>query len=143
MVDSDLIQAIREKRQRLDGLRQEVATLEAELKAIGAVAQGRPPQAKLPLRRTRRAKIGSIQPGSSTDWARRVLKEAGRPMSVELILHAIEQAGGPEFPKPTIVSNLSRYFNRQDTFCRPNPNVYGLIEFEEGTETATGLTPKG
>jgi len=71
-----------------------------------------------------------IQAGSSTDRARQALQKLGAATTVERILAEIVRDGGPEIEKATLVSNLSRYVNRGDTFTRVSPNVYGLIEFK-------------
>lgn len=42
--------------------------------------------------------------------------------------------------KATLVSNLSRYVNQNDTFTRPAPSTYGLAEW--GTDSEQLLEPE-
>jgi hypothetical protein len=67
----------------------------------------------------------------SVDWALRILREIQTPLPAEALIDLIAKRGGPEIKKPTLVSNLSRYVQHGDTFTRPAPNTYGLVEFAD------------
>ena len=49
-------------------------------------------------------------------------------MHVDELIKMIEQMAGRQVSKATLVSNLSRYVNQNDTFRRPQPNTYELID---------------
>lgn len=72
-----------------------------------------------------------IQEGSSVWWTAKVLFRVGQPLHIDRILERIEQDSGYRFKKNTVVSNLSRYVRYGDTFIRPEPNVFGLVDFSE------------
>ena len=55
---------------------------------------------------------------------------AGKPMHIDQLIERIDQESGLSFQRATVVSNLSRYVKHHDTFTRPAPNTYGLIEFD-------------
>ena len=126
-----ILSAIREKTSRLAELREEAKALEAELEQVrGLVAQNGGARAKAPARhgfaggRRRRP----IQDGSSVWWAKKVLSEAGGPLTADELVKRISQLSGQEVRKPTLVSNLSRYHKFSDTFFRTGPNTYGLLD---------------
>lgn len=79
-----------------------------------------------------------IQESSTVGWARRVLRTAKRPMHVDELIKMIEQMTGRHISKATLVSNLSRYVNQNDTFRRPQPNTYELIETSGGEMRLVG-----
>lgn len=129
-----LVDAIREKQGRLSALKAEIAQLETELReasallAGGAVRVAAPPRPKLSRHGFTNGKRSKpIQSGSSVDWAKRLLQEAGRPMHIDTIIETVSQRGGPTIKKPTLVSNLSRYVRHGDTFIRTAESTYGLV----------------
>ena len=71
-----------------------------------------------------------IRKASSVGHALNVLRDRAMPMDVDRIITRINERFGVEVSKPTLVSSLSRYVRNKDTFTRPEPGVYGLIEFE-------------
>lgn len=129
---------IREIQARIDELRTEMEELQSELQEARDVL-GVPgyldvkPRPRIRVRRgvVTGQRTKPIQEGSSVDWARRMLKEAGQPMTVDDLILAVRSYSGPDIKKPTLVSNLSRYVKNHDTFSRTNKNTYGLIEWDE------------
>ena len=79
-----------------------------------------------------------IQNNSSVDWTLRTLRANGRPMRTDDILRAIVAQGGPMIQKSTLVSNLSRYVKHHDTFDRPAPDTYGLVEWDRSADELFG-----
>lgn len=135
-----LVSTIREMRQRLVALRQEVAELEAELEQAAEMLHRDQPSVELqqgmPLLSTTRDRVRPIRNTSAVGAALKILKQAQRPMHVdELIEHAWNMYSLPVV-KTTLVSGLARYVKAKDTFTRTAPNVYGLVEFEEEQRAA-------
>jgi hypothetical protein len=52
-------------------------------------------------------------------------------MPVDDLVKAVEELSGLNVRKSTLVSNLSRYVRAGDTFTRPEPGAYGLVDFQE------------
>ncbi|MGE4057052.1 MAG: hypothetical protein AB7F99_19885 [Vicinamibacterales bacterium] len=141
----ELVQTIEARQKRVMELRRELADyeakrqelnkLESELRMITAVLQGHTaglifnskPKSRHGFVGGKRAK--PIQKGSSVWWSAKVLFNQGKPMHINEILKRIARESGETFKKPTVVSNLSRYVKYGDTFNRPMPNVFGLIDF--------------
>lgn len=139
MADS-LIDAIREKRQKLLELRDETARLEAELREAKAELLGRPLGSrahKLRSRKTLIARSRPVKPGSSVDLAVQALRATGVPLHINEIIAYIYKTTGHEVKKATLVSNLSRYLQDGKTFTRPAESTYGLKEFEAKVEAAS------
>src|SRR5262245_41397721 len=132
-----LTDRIREIQRRINELQEELGNLEGELQeardALGVVVHVDHERPKVRARRgvLTGQRTKPIQDGSSVDWARRILKEAGEPRSVDSIIFLVAAKGGPEVKKPTLVSNLSRYVKNRDTFSRTGKSTYGLIEWDE------------
>lgn len=125
----EILEAIRQKRAQLDALRAQADAIEAELREISALAEGKNGKsAKLPFGRSKgKRRSAGMMPGSTTERAFQVLDSADRPLLVEEIIERIAAlTGGAPIEKPTLVSNLSRYVQRGDTFTRVAPNTYGL-----------------
>ena len=122
--------SIRATRTKIQWHEKEIAKLRRILDDAGLALRGDSPQPRVPQRRRR-----PIQQGSSTGRALRVLREAGKPMHIKAIIAATETDGHPdEVQKPTLLSNISRLVRAEDTFTRVSPSVYGLREFDSGTE---------
>jgi hypothetical protein len=145
----DLVRLLREKRQRIDLLRRELAAfeekkreltkLEAELREAAAILRGDNQIAMLDRPKSRHGFVGGrrakpIQQGSSIWWTAKVLYMTSQPMHIDKILERIEKESGVAFKKATVVSNLSRYVRYADTFERPAPNVYALKDFSRDVE---------
>lgn len=138
---ADWLDTLRRKQQRVTELEQELAELKAELRDARAILSGRPNEPELPLLRPRsrhgftggkRAK--PIQQGSSVWWTVQVLRDTGAPMHIDNIITTIFERSGETVKKATLVSNLSRYIAHNDTFVRPEPSVYGLLDYSRPPE---------
>ncbi|MBI3795309.1 MAG: hypothetical protein HY280_11385 [Nitrospinae bacterium] len=75
----------------------------------------------------------SMRENSSAGLARSALRKHGKRMHINDILKAI---GKPLTKKDrqNLSGTLAAYVRRRDTFTRPSPGVYGLIEFEKNGE---------
>lgn len=144
----DLLTLLREKQREIEELERELsgyetkrkrlAKLKAEMRDAAAVLSGNPiltkPKSRHGFVGGKRAK--PIQHGSSVWWTWKVLFLVGQQMHIDRILDRIERESGERFKKATIVSNLSRYVQHNDTFTRPAPNVFGLIDFSSDPDAA-------
>ncbi|HEX5474861.1 MAG TPA: hypothetical protein VFX12_09390 [Vicinamibacterales bacterium] len=138
----NLGETIRRKQQRIAELRQEITDLQAELKEARSILSGkaasredirsatRVVQRRPPSRDTVRKR--PIKEGSSVWWARQLMLSWQRDEHIDTIVAEIARAMGRPISKPTVVSNLSRYVARNDTFTRTAENRYGLLNYDEG-----------
>lgn len=137
----DLLRVVRDMQNEAEKLREELkgtdkkrirlAWLEMQLNRARAFLQG---DALIDKPKSRHGFVGGkrakpIQDGSSVWWTAKVLYFAQQPMHIDRILERIKGDSGLTFQKATVVSNLSRYVKYGDTFTRPAPNVFGLIDF--------------
>jgi hypothetical protein len=141
----DVIGELRRKQKRIaqliselagyDEKRRELAKLQAELREVIAVLNGESGSGVVAAKpKSRHGFVGGkrakpIQRGSSVWWTAKVLFMIGQPMHITKILERIAKESGTTFEKNTVVSNLSRYVKYADTFNRPAPNTFGLIDF--------------
>ena len=72
-----------------------------------------------------------LRPGSALFRARRVIKKAGKPLHIMEILKAM---GKPQDKsnRVSVSGSLAAYVRKKEIFTRPEPNTYGLYEFESG-----------
>jgi hypothetical protein len=145
----DWLAAIRRQQKEAEELRGEISALDAKrakkaaklgviekrLKDALAILHGEQPEKP----KSRHGFVGGkrakpIQYGSSVWWTAKVLFLVGKPMHVSKLLERITQESGETFLKNTLVSNLSRYVRYGDTFNRPAPNTFGLIDFDRDVE---------
>ena len=131
-MSSDLATKVREIRQKLEQLDLERSTLQAELdeiiEAAGVVPERRRGR---PRTRTQSGKR-PIRPNSTMFWAEKVLRHSpGRPIYIDDIISGIRELSGNTVQKPSLVSSLSRYIKRNDTFVGMGEGFYGLKEFFE------------
>ena len=139
---SEILDLVRQRRQRLAQLQQEVAQIQEELRQIEDAAKGRTVPATKPKPKSRHGFTGGkrarpIQERSSVGRTVALLRQIGRPITADEIVMLLNAQGGEEVKKPTLVSNLSRYVAHNDTFTRPAPNPFGLIEFDESQPAET------
>lgn len=145
---ASVLSVIRQKRARLDALKAEMASIAAELVQIEAALKGQdaarsatPVGLTVDRPNSRHGFVGGkrarpIRKNSSVDRTLAVLRAHKRPMSVEDILSILNaEPNMPPVIKTTLVSNLSRYVQHKDTFTRPEPGVYGLVEFDESNDS--------
>ena len=125
----DIVAMIREKTERLAHLREQVSALETELEKIRSLVSATDPSApKYRIKQTSRQsrRRTAIQEDSSVWWALRILQEAREALPADELVRRIGEARGRPVNRPTLISSLSRYVNRKDTFVRPRPNTFGL-----------------
>ena len=134
MLDTSVLDILKEKQRRLAELRREADQLESELAEARAVlgvpnitGRGRKPRSRHGF--TNGVRKRPIRADSSVDWAQKALKNSGAPLHIDNLIANIAAMGGPMVKKPTLASNLSRYVVHHDTFTRPKANTFGLTEW--------------
>ena len=75
--------------------------------------------------------LKGIRKGSFADKARTILLQNNRPLKIIQILN---EMGEPKSRRQTIGGILSNYVRRGEIFSRPEPGVFGLLEFESEEE---------
>jgi hypothetical protein len=121
---------LRKELRDIEPKRQRLAAIETRLREAAAILKGEPiakPKSRHGFVGGKRAK--PIQHGSSVWWTAKVLHMLGRPTHITQLLPRINRESGESFKASTLVSNLSRYVKFGDTFERPAPNTFGLIDF--------------
>ena len=129
-VGNDLVALIRTRKA-------EIARLQAELDAARAALADEQSDAtvyvstrarhKRPARLTgqKRRRRGD----STTAWAEAVLRDAGKNLHITQLLKGIEDRFHKKVLKTTLVGNLARKVKARDTFDRPAPSTFGLLEW--------------
>jgi hypothetical protein len=92
------------------------ASLEAQLRAVRRLRQGRP-DAALPTR---------DKGLSQVDMAFDVLKKARSPLHVSDLLERIHASFGVAIDRESLVSSLTKKVARQDRFLRTEKNTFAL-----------------
>ena len=92
------------------------AALDGQLRAVRRLRRG--PQAPLapPARKSM----------SQVDMAFDILKKAGAPLHVSLIIERIHSSFGASIDRESLVSSLSKKVARGDRFIRTAKNTFGL-----------------
>ena len=136
-----ILDALREKQQRVVELRKELAQLEAELRDAKALLSGRPLASKYNAHKpksrhgfTNGVRRKPIQENSSVWWAQQALMLEEKPLHIDELLQKIKEYSTLDVKKSTLISNLSRYIKHNDTFVRPAESTYGLINYAEKTK---------
>ena len=112
--------------------RSEIDRLNGELDEARQALSGdlvSPPTRSRPIRKT-----------SSVGHAVEVLRDLGQDMDADPLVATINERFGSTVTKTTLVSSLSRYVRAGDTFTRPRPGAYGLIEFKERNNEAATMS---
>lgn len=86
-----------------------------------------------------RPKAESAKELSVVELAEEILRKGGVPLHVNVILDQAKDHGR-EIAKMTLVSSLSKLVREGKRFYRPQPNVFGLIEWERAKEGVTAAT---
>lgn len=144
----DLHRRLKTKRQELAGLEQQVAALEQQMLSVRAYIQAMDDTLRLAERSatTATAKVDaprSLRKGSMPARAYPVLKTAGRILYLTALLDGM---GLPATNKNKrgLAGALSAYARKGDTFTRPEPNTFGLVEWgQEGSGGSGGEADRG
>ncbi len=135
-VAKDWLETLKLKHLRAAVLKAELSIIEAELRDARAILAGRiavTPEPNKPKSRhgfTGGKRAKPIQEGSSVWYSEKILRDTGHPLSVDALLVKINAVSDTPVQKPTLVSNLSRYVKHGDTFNRPAPSTFGLVEWD-------------
>jgi hypothetical protein len=118
-------------KRRIDRKQQEIAELEGRVRESKAYLQALQDTVKvLP----KDADVGTtsdskLRSNSMVGQARITLKRHGSPMHVTKILESIGKAANKK-NRASLSGSLSQYVRKQDIFTRPEPNVFGLLEWD-------------
>lgn len=74
----------------------------------------------------------ALRSGSSVMEARDALRRAGKPMHISKILEAIGRDVNRN-NRASLSGSISAYVRRGEIFTRPEPNTFGLVEFQNVT----------
>jgi hypothetical protein len=72
----------------------------------------------------------NIRAGSAVALARDALRKHGKPMHVAKLLEAIGKPSTHD-GRVSLSSGLSAYVRKREVFTRPEPNVFGLREWDD------------
>jgi hypothetical protein len=132
----DISRRIKAKRQELAGLEQQAKVLDQQILTAKTYIQAMDDALKLAERSgpaTAKADASkTLRKGSMPARAYPVLKAAGRTLYLTALL---EGMGLPTTNKNKrgLAGSLSAYARRGDTFTRPEPNTFGLVEWGNGS----------
>lgn len=130
-----------EAEKRIEKKKEELVDLErkvAECKAsISAFEEAIKLYAKPEMEESRPANR-TLRAGMIRD-VRDFLKKAGNPVVVERILQGIGKEASQK-NKRNLCSQLNRYVSMGEFFTRPEPNTFGLTEFNDNDEMDGDLT---
>ena len=71
--------------------------------------------------------------GTIGSWTEQILRERGKQIHAKPLFETLRTRFGCESSYPTVISGLSRLVKKRDIFTRPEPNTFGLIEWEGKT----------
>lgn len=72
----------------------------------------------------------NFRAGSTVALARAALQKVGEPMHISKILESIGKSNTHE-QKVSLSSSLAAYVRKTQIFTRPEPNIFGLIEWAQ------------
>lgn len=128
-VKREIERKIEKKRAEIANLRQQLGTAETYLEALVDTAKLFPKDGK------DGEKEAVLRAGTDLAKARDFIKSKGHPLHVNAILAGI----GKEINKANKISlsgSLGSYVRKGILFTKPDPNTFGLIEFEGGGEAS-------
>jgi len=82
--------------------------------------------------------IVNVRAGSMVAMARDALRKTGTPLHVGKLLEAMGKAATND-AKVSLSGSLSAYVRKNQIFNRPEPNVFGLIEWGVVKDAVSGL----
>lgn len=83
-----------------------------------------------------------LRPGSAVALAREVILARGKPVHINELLEAQGKEASRE-NRASLTSSLSAYVRRGETFTRPAPNTFGLVELAQTTASQGNTPPEG
>jgi hypothetical protein len=81
----------------------------------------------------------TMKSGSAVDRAREAILKLGKPLHINNLLDAMGREITRE-SRASLTSSIAAYVRRGDTFTRPAPNTFGLVEL--GHTAPAGGTPQ-
>jgi hypothetical protein len=117
---------------RIDKKRSEIAALEAQMRNATVYIQALEDTLRMLPREASDAAVSSpsgqgMRAGSKVDKAREAIRKAGKPMHITELVPAIGRPNNAK-NRAALAGSLSAYARRGETFTRPAPNTFGLLE---------------
>jgi hypothetical protein len=126
-----------ELRKRIEKKQQEISELEAQIREHKTYLQALLDIAKL-MPKDGASRAPNIRPNSSVAKAREALQKAGQPLHVTKILEAMGRHNTKK-ERLSLSGSLSQYVRNDEIFSRPEPNVFGLLEWDsKDSDVGTG-----
>ena len=79
----------------------------------------------------------AMRAGSMVALAREALRQHGKPMHVAKLVEALGRSDSHE-QRVSLSSSLSAYVRKGQVFSRPEPNIFGLLEWQQATPGSAG-----
>lgn len=120
---------------RIERKRQDIATLESQIRESSSYVQALEDTLKL-LPRDGLNDGGAeqvLRPTSSVFRAREAIRKAGRPMHITELLEAIGKPGD-RMNRSALGGSIAAYVRKGEIFTRPAPNTFGLLELGNSVE---------
>lgn len=82
-----------------------------------------------------------LRPGTAVSLARDAIRKAGKPLHIGELLEAIGKSNAKKH-RLALSGSLAAYVRRGEIFTRPEPNTFGLLEFQQnGDAVETDSVP--
>lgn len=123
--------AIREEIQkRIDKKEEEKWSLLEQVRTIDISIATMQEVLKMLPREAEPGKERSLRPGTAVALARDAIRKAGKPLHIGEILEALSKTNTKEH-RLALSGSLATYVRRGEIFTRPEPNTFGLAEFNQ------------
>jgi len=132
---------------RIEKKRAEITALESQIRSATVYIQALEDTLKMLPREASDAAISSpsgqpgMRTGSKVDKAREAIRKAGKSLYITELVTAIGRPNNAK-NRAALAGSLSAYARRGDTFTRPAPNTFGLLE-SPTKATQNGHAPDG
>lgn len=114
---------------QIDKKEEEIFELQDRIRAAGAYLQGLQDALKLLPKEEGAPKEITLRHGSLIAQARDVIRARGVPMHVTEILTALKRPDNSA-NRVSLSGSLAAYVRDKKIFTRPEPNTFGLLEFD-------------
>lgn len=113
---------------RIQAKNQEILRLDNELREARSYVQGLQDALRLLPRDGDSSNLGKmLRPGSDMAKAREALLKEGKALHIDVLLKGI---GKGKEHKASVAGSLGNYVRKNEIFTRPQPNTFGLKEFD-------------
>ena len=117
---------------KLDVKRKEVADLELKLREQLAYVRALEDTLRMVDGEMENDDVPNIRPDSDVGRSREALRLSGNPLHISDLLKAIGKTDEKK-NRISLAGTLAGYVRRAHVFTRPGPNIFGLLEFNVGS----------